>query len=130
MVEKIVLDEGGVHLDGPGVGVASSPVGPVGDVPLLELLHDGLVELEEEVAVGLAGFKFVGEFDEAVEVLCLQIGHPGPAVDEGGFDHFEFLPGDELQLGLEVLDDEALEFAVGEPDDGGDHVVVAVGSSI
>ena len=82
------------------------------------------------MAVGLAGFEFVGEFDEAVEVLGLLLGHPGPAVDEGSFDHFELLPRNELQLGLEVLDDEALEFAVGEPDDGRDHVVVAVGSSI
>ena len=130
MVEEVVLDKGGVHLDGPGIGIPSSAVGSVGDVPLLELLHDGLVEGEEDVAVGLSSFELVGEFDEAVEILGLVVGHPGPAVDEGSFDHLELLPRDELQLGLEVLDDEALELAVGEPDNGRDHVVVAVGSSI
>ena len=44
VVEEVVLGQGGVHFEGPGVGVPSSAVGPVGDVPLLKLLHDGLVE--------------------------------------------------------------------------------------
>jgi len=43
-VGEVVGDEVAVHVGSPGVGVVPPAVGPVGDIPLLELLHDGVVE--------------------------------------------------------------------------------------
>jgi hypothetical protein len=84
----------------------------VADIPLSQLLHDGFMKLLNHFQLRLFRGNFVGEFDEAVEVITLHVGHPVAAVDEGSFDHFEFFSRDHGEGGVEVFDNEVLKFAI------------------
>ena len=86
----------GVHVGGPGVGIVAATVRTVGDVALLELLHDGVVEFEDDLLLGGVGGDLVGEFDEAVEVVGLGIAHPAAAVHQRRLYHLQLFPRNHL----------------------------------
>jgi hypothetical protein len=91
-VVEVVEDEVLLHEFGPSGVLLASSVMTVGDVALLEFLHDGLQQFHRYFLLGLLRVYLVGKFDEAMKILRLTFGHPGAAVDQRSLDHFQFLP--------------------------------------
>ncbi len=81
----------GVHLSRPGVGVSSSSVGSVSDIPLLELVHDLLIQLHDNLPFRLRRINLISKLDKPMKILSFLGVHPVPTVHQRCFDHLELL---------------------------------------
>lgn len=128
-VSEVVGDQMGVHLSRPGVGVSSSSVGSVSDIPLLELVHDLFIQLHDNLPFRLRRINLISKLDKPMKILSFLGVHPVPTVHQRRFYHLELLSRYHTQPGLEILYNIVLQLSVTQPNNSRNHVVVTVRST-